>query len=124
MLKALKAVINEVRKNDQRSLALELAMESCGQLGQLVRTIGVGPTLLLVKAFAGKSLKIPDLEQFSSTLEAAAAAVEGDGVPPVMMRKRYSKEVVARASQLRTQLKEVELARIALVQKMDARDTD
>ncbi len=123
MLKALKTLIGEVRRHDQRSLALELALEECGQLGRLVKTIGVGPTLLLIKGFAGQTLQIPDFDNFSATLEAAAAATELSRQPELTLRKRYSSAVLEKAATLRKKLDEVEQARQVLVQKMNSQGT-
>lgn len=124
MLKELKTVINEIRGRDQRSLALELAMEHCENLGSLVKTIGVGPTLLLIKSFSGKNIKVPDVTTFSTTLEAAAAAVESLEVPGMVLRKRYSVEALELANRLTPKLVEIEKARVELIQRMDALDTD
>lgn len=124
MLKALKTVIQEVRTNDQRSLALELALKQDDGLDQLVRTIGVGPTLLLVKAFAGRTLKVPQVAVLSQLIEDAAAAVEAGKAHPITLRKRYPADTLRRASKLRKQLDEVEAARQVLIQKMNSLSTD
>ena len=124
MLKELKNLVREIRGRDQRSVALEWAMEHCESLGSLVKTIGVGPTLLLIKSFSGKTIKVPEIIAFSKTLEAAAAAVEALEVPGVVLRKRYSAEALELAGKLTPKLAEIEKARKELVQKMDSLDTD
>ena len=99
-------------------------MEHCEHLGALVKTLGVGPTLLLIKSFSGKTIKVPEVGAFSVTLEAAAAAVESLEVPGIVLRKRYSAEALQLANMLTPKLALLNRAREELIQKMDSLDTD